>query len=130
MPQVFPRGSPLLPDVTKALLNVSERGKLRELETNMIASEKCVDKEAIDEIFSLSPSSFWVLFIFTAGTSTMALVFYVVLSQKWFRHKTIWRLMLAVMRHWSLYKKSFSRRVSGSERSRNSSNTPNSRSQV
>ncbi|KAF5460937.1 hypothetical protein F2P56_020771 [Juglans regia] len=126
---VFPRGSPLLPDVTKALLNVSESGKLRDLEIRMIASQECEDIESIDDISSLNPSSFWVLFVLTAGTSTAALLVYVVCHRR-FGQKTIWRLMLAVMRHWWHRKKSFSRRVSSNERSSNFPNTSNSRIQV
>ncbi|KAG6685477.1 hypothetical protein I3843_12G114400 [Carya illinoinensis] len=123
---VFPSGSPLLPDVTKALLNVSESGKLRGLEISMIAAQECEDTELIDDISSLSPSSFWVLFVLTAGTSTAALLVYVVCHKR-FGQKTIWRLMLAVMRHWWHRKKSFSRRVSSNERSSNFPNTSNSR---
>ncbi|KAH9763851.1 glutamate receptor [Citrus sinensis] len=57
----FPKGSPLLPSVIEALLKVSESGKLRELETSMIASEKCmeVNLHDDDDISSLSPSGFW-----------------------------------------------------------------------
>ncbi|XP_040989999.1 glutamate receptor 2.8-like [Juglans microcarpa x Juglans regia] len=126
---VFPRGSPLLPDVTKALLSVSESGKLRDLEISMIASQECEDIESIDDISSLNPSSFWVLFVLTAGTSTAALLVYVVCHRR-FGQKTIRRLMLAVMRHWWHRKKSFSRRVSSNERSSNFPNTSNSRIQV
>jgi hypothetical protein len=124
VPQVFPRGSPLLPDVTKALLNVSETGRLRDLENRMIASEKCSNGESVDEMSSLSPSSFWVLFSFSGGTSTIALLVYVVCHKK-FGQKTVWRLVLVVMRHWWHQKKTFSRRVSDVEveRSTNFSRT-------
>ncbi|KAF5478608.1 hypothetical protein F2P56_005151 [Juglans regia] len=126
---VFPKGSPLLPEVNKALLKVFESGELLDLETSMITSQRCVDMEMIDDISSLSPSSFWVLFLLTAGTSTAALVVYVV-AHKLFGHRTIWTLVLAVMRHWWHLRKSFSRRVSITERSGNFSNTYNSRTQV
>ncbi|XP_058002408.1 glutamate receptor 2.8-like [Hevea brasiliensis] len=108
---VFPRGSPLVHDVTKALLNVSEHGKLQELEKAMLASEKCVDVKSEDEISSLSPSSFWVLFILTGGTSTVALVSYLIQ-----RRKMIWRLILAIM----IGKKQLSRRNSNVESPANS----------
>uniref|UniRef100_A0A7N2MAK0 Glutamate receptor n=1 Tax=Quercus lobata TaxID=97700 RepID=A0A7N2MAK0_QUELO len=66
---VFPRGSLLLHDVNKALLNVSESGRLRELEKSMVASEKCVDYvESIDEVSSLSPTTFSVLFMLTGAS--------------------------------------------------------------
>lgn len=108
--QVFPRGSLLLPDVTKALLNVSESGRLRYLENRMIASEKCSDGELVDEMSRLSPSSFWVLFMFTGGTSTIALLVYVVCHKR-FGHKIVRRLSLAVMRRWWHQKKTLSRRL-------------------
>ncbi|KAJ4726397.1 Glutamate receptor [Melia azedarach] len=44
----FPKGSPLLPRVTEALLNVSESGKLQELENKIIASQKCMEVD-LDE---------------------------------------------------------------------------------
>lgn len=113
--QAFPRGSQLLPSVSQAMLKVSESGKLQDLENAMLASEKCTDIEPDDEplSLSLSPSYFWVLFVFTGGTSSMALAIYI------FRacisvseHKAIWKLMMAVMKQWWNKKRRFSRRVS------------------
>ncbi|CAL2253912.1 unnamed protein product [Prunus armeniaca] len=76
----FPRGSQLLPSVTQAMLKVSEKGTLQDLERKMLASQKCMgmDPEE-DECLSLSvsPSYFWVLFLFTGGTSSMALAIYI-----------------------------------------------------
>ena len=63
--------------VNKALLQVSENGKLRDLEDTMLASEECKDTELDGKTTSLSPGSFWVLFILTAGTSTIALLAYI-----------------------------------------------------
>nr|POE59593.1 glutamate receptor 2.1 [Quercus suber] len=98
---VFPRGSLLLHDVNKAILNVSESGRLRELEKSMVASEKCVDYvESIDEVSSLSPTTFSVLFMLTGGTSTVALMVYVVFY-KLFGHKTIWRRLGVMRNRWT-----------------------------
>lgn len=109
--QAFPRGSQLLPSVSQAMLKVSESGQLQDLENAMLASEKFTDIEPDDEPLSLSPSYFWVLFVFTGGTSSMALAIYI------FRacisvseHKAIWKLMMAVMKQDK--KRRFSRRVS------------------
>ncbi|GAV64037.1 Lig_chan domain-containing protein/SBP_bac_3 domain-containing protein/ANF_receptor domain-containing protein, partial [Cephalotus follicularis] len=113
---VFPKGSLLLPDVTKALLQVSESGKQRELENDMLTSDKCVGLDQDDEISSLSPNNFWVLFILSGGTSTAALIIFVV-HRKWkfkepfFVHTNLWMLMLAVIRHWGLQKRRFSRKI-------------------
>ncbi|KAL5147151.1 Glutamate receptor 2.7 [Glycine soja] len=110
---VFPRGSPLLPGVNQALLNISESGTLRDLENSMLASEKC--KDIIDpgaETTSLSPASFMVLFILTGGTSTTALLIYIFSeSYLWPGQRTMWSLMMAVIKHWRSQKRLFSRRV-------------------
>ncbi|KAA8523958.1 hypothetical protein F0562_010611 [Nyssa sinensis] len=112
----FPKGSPMLPDMNEALLNITEKGVLRELENSLTASEKCVDVEADNENVSLSPSSFWVLFTFSTATSTAALVIYIV-SEKWRIHsfllelRCIWMLISVAMIHWWLQKRRFSRRV-------------------
>ncbi|OMO89523.1 Ionotropic glutamate receptor [Corchorus olitorius] len=106
---VFPKGSPLLPLVTEALLNVSESGKLRELEQSMLASQNCTQVDLEDDISSLSPSSFWALFLLTGSMSTVALLIYVSYGKP---HRTIgpnllvekvnWITMWAVMlRSWS-----------------------------
>ncbi|KAF3442449.1 hypothetical protein FNV43_RR16365 [Rhamnella rubrinervis] len=108
---VFPKGSPMLASVNEALLKVFESGKLRELEQGMLASEKCEGMEDGDDetTQSLSPNSFFVPFIITGATSTIALVFYLCRVYKsMFGHKNlIWRLEMAVI------KGRFSRRASG-----------------
>ena len=79
--QAFPRGSPLLASINKALLQVSENGTLLKLEKIMLESEKCTDIETDNESGppSLTLTSFWVLFTLTIGTSTIALVIYIYL---------------------------------------------------
>ncbi|KAF3442448.1 hypothetical protein FNV43_RR16364 [Rhamnella rubrinervis] len=115
---VFPKGSPMLASVDEALLKVFESGKLLELEQSMLASEKCeemADGDGDNETTpSLSPSSFFVLFIITGATSTIALVFYLCRVYKsMFGHKNlIWRLMMAVIEGWVCGKGRFSRKVS------------------
>ncbi|KAL0545808.1 hypothetical protein IC582_015701 [Cucumis melo] len=110
----FPRGSLLLPYVNQALLKVSETGKYRELEGSMIASEKCEDGEGKDGSPSLSPNSFFLLFVLSAGVSTIALTLYVynATHNSNLQQNTIWRLMIAVMRKWGNHRRRFSRRVS------------------
>ncbi|PWA68110.1 ionotropic glutamate receptor, metazoa, Periplasmic binding protein-like I [Artemisia annua] len=68
---VLPKGSPMLRDFTKALLNVSESGTLKRIEKMMLGSEQCVEESANDE--SLGFDSFWPLFLLTGVTSTIAL---------------------------------------------------------
>ncbi|KAJ1442429.1 Solute-binding protein family 3/N-terminal domain of MltF [Sesbania bispinosa] len=110
--QVFPKGSPLLDDVNEVLLNISESGTLRDLENSMLASEECKDTEPGSETTSLSPCSFLVLFILTVGTSTTALLIYIFhVNYLCHGHRTVWSLMMAVIKSWGSQKRLFSRRV-------------------
>ncbi|KAJ0530625.1 putative periplasmic binding protein-like I [Helianthus annuus] len=77
----FPRRYSWLSEANKALMKISEHGKLKELEDAYLVSEKCVDDESSpNEDDSLSPHSFSILFVLTAGTSTAALVIYIITS--------------------------------------------------
>ena len=126
--QAFPRGSPLLHDITQALVSVSESGELKELENSMLSSEKCLDVED-DETSSLSPSSFWMLFIISGGTSTFALLAYILhhklikLHDPTSEPKTIWRFFTAVTKFWLQRTRTFSRRASDLELPRSSPNS-------
>lgn len=132
--QAFPRGSPLLTDINEALLKVSETGKFRDLEDSMIANEKCEDGDAKGENSSLSPNSFFILFVLSGGVSTIALTLYIFNAHNFsFQQNTIWRLMIAVMRHWGKHRRQFSRRVSDEPQmtvSNNFSNATNLQIQV
>ncbi|KAJ0700869.1 putative periplasmic binding protein-like I [Helianthus annuus] len=82
----FPRKYTLLSEVNKALTNVSESGKLKELEDASLTSEKCVDeKSSPNEDESLSPRGFSILFELTGGTSTVALAIYIITSIREFK---------------------------------------------
>ncbi|KAI3716236.1 hypothetical protein L6452_23436 [Arctium lappa] len=116
---VLQKGSPMLLDFTKALLNVSESGTLRHMEQRMIGSEHCVDMESIhDDYESLGLHSFWSLFLFTGGTSTVALAIYVIISLR-NRYQIEWRSSITIIsdvRKYFLYRrKQFSRKVSDVE---------------
>ncbi|KAI4333608.1 hypothetical protein L6164_018392 [Bauhinia variegata] len=109
----FPKGSPLLPSVNRALLEVFESGKLREIENKMLAAEKCEEAATDGESTSLSPQSFWALFILTGGTSTFALLIYIIrMSDSDHGKRTMWRLMMVMIQQWGAHKRRFSRRVS------------------
>ncbi|KAF2287349.1 hypothetical protein GH714_039701 [Hevea brasiliensis] len=116
----FAKGSPLLHEVTEALVKVTESGELQELEKAMIGSQKCVvnqeeSSELEDETFSLSPSSFWMLFIITGGTSTLALLIYVFyykhkIQELGLVHGIVWMLMyFDVVRRWKHHENQLSR---------------------
>ena len=123
--QAFPIGSPYLPGVNKALLDLFETGKLRELENRMLASEKCEESQPDGETASLSPNSFWALFTLTAGTSTIALLIYVIgMNYSNHEQKTICRLTMEMVQKLRHAKRRISRRVSDvAESSVNSPNT-------
>ncbi|GKD76256.1 glutamate receptor 2.8-like protein, partial [Tanacetum coccineum] len=73
----FSRDFEGLSNVNQALMDVSESGKLKELEDKHLISEKCVDEESSpDNDERLSIQSFWVLLVLTVGTSTVAFAFY------------------------------------------------------
>lgn len=91
----------MLPSISKALLNVAESGKLKELEVKMLESHSCTNKNSSDEgeTSSLSLKSFWILFVLTIGTSTIALLLYVfVISKSMPQYTPIWWLMMFVIR--------------------------------
>lgn len=118
----------MLPTVNEALLKVSENGKLQELETSMIASEKCMDEALDDDISSLSPSGFWVLFALTAGTSTIALLIYLShcnwnINENLLVLRTRRMLVLFLLRQWRHQEQRFCRTVNNSESPGSSPNT-------
>ncbi|XP_044495909.1 glutamate receptor 2.7-like [Mangifera indica] len=113
----FPKGSPLLPSVIEALLKVSERGKLRELEMSMITEVDCIEVDLDDDNSSLSLNSFWVLFVLTGATSTIALIIYAT-HIPWRLHLNllvqtkIRTLILTFLGRWGISKQRFCRKVS------------------
>ncbi|CAK9148186.1 unnamed protein product [Ilex paraguariensis] len=69
---VFQKGSPIVKDVSQAILTLSENGRLEQLETKWFtASPKCLNSQTPDTIDSLSWQSFWGLYLFSAFISTI-----------------------------------------------------------
>ncbi|OWM73374.1 hypothetical protein CDL15_Pgr001488 [Punica granatum] len=85
--KVFPRGSPYLLAISKAVLKVAESGQLLQLENSMISSNKCASPKP-DDGASLGIGSFWGLFVVTGGTSTISLVLFLFrrAQDEWFQH--------------------------------------------
>ncbi|KAF5188943.1 Glutamate receptor 3.2 [Thalictrum thalictroides] len=75
---VFPKGSPILPDISKAVLEVTESGKLQELENKLLSAYNCSESKEHDG--SLGVPSFSGLFYITGGTTTITLVLYLLRS--------------------------------------------------
>uniref|UniRef100_A0A7N0U3S1 Ionotropic glutamate receptor C-terminal domain-containing protein n=1 Tax=Kalanchoe fedtschenkoi TaxID=63787 RepID=A0A7N0U3S1_KALFE len=72
----FAKGHPLLPDMSQAILNVSESGEISRLERKMLSKYNCSESQQKDdsELGSLDINSFAGLFGITFATSTVALL--------------------------------------------------------
>lgn len=67
----------LLPDISAAVLKLSESGRLHDLESSLLSSYKCSASEFNnDDCSTLGLDSFWGLFAITAGVSTIALLLF------------------------------------------------------
>ncbi|KAK6137144.1 hypothetical protein DH2020_029108 [Rehmannia glutinosa] len=77
---VFPIGSPLVPDVSRAILNVTEGQKMVEIENKWLGDNeiKCPDSDAINPFKSLGLASFWGLFLIVAVAGILALIIYMI----------------------------------------------------
>ncbi|KAJ3696124.1 hypothetical protein LUZ60_001501 [Juncus effusus] len=74
---VLPRGSPLLPDMSRAVLNVTEGPEMIEIERNWFGeSATCPNQSADPSSSSLSFRSFAGLFIITGSVSGLMLLIY------------------------------------------------------
>ncbi|KAK1293453.1 Glutamate receptor 2.8 [Acorus calamus] len=76
---VFPKGSPLVADVSRAILNVREGYWMVEIEKKWLGDQNsCLNHGSISRSNSLSFASFWGLFLITGVTSTSALIIYII----------------------------------------------------
>ena len=76
--QAFPRGSPLVSDVSRAILNVTEGDKMKKIEKAWFVSDAvCLDSSPIVSSESLGLNSFWGLFLIVGVTSLSALAIFV-----------------------------------------------------
>ncbi|OVA06414.1 Ionotropic glutamate receptor [Macleaya cordata] len=77
---VFPRGSPLVPDVSRAILNVTEGDKMTRIEKAWFGNqESCPDPNPMVSSNRLSLDSFWGLFLIAGLSSTLALLIFSVI---------------------------------------------------
>uniref|UniRef100_A0A0E0L825 Glutamate receptor n=1 Tax=Oryza punctata TaxID=4537 RepID=A0A0E0L825_ORYPU len=86
---VFPKGSPLLADISQAILEVFESGTIQRLETAMLSAYNCTpaaDRDGDDagDLYRLGPENYWGLFLMTLFASTASLAVYGV----FFHHDT------------------------------------------
>lgn len=75
IPQVFPRGSPLVPDISRAILTVRESDKITRIEQAWFGNQQsCADPSPMFFSTSLNLDSFWVLFLITGIPTALALL--------------------------------------------------------
>ncbi|KAL6295912.1 hypothetical protein ACE6H2_004054 [Prunus campanulata] len=75
---VFPKGSPLAHDVSRAILNVSEGEKMKDIERIWFKKDaSCADPNSLVSSSSLSLDRFWGLFLIAGVASAFALHIFV-----------------------------------------------------
>ncbi|KAK4482075.1 hypothetical protein RD792_011573 [Penstemon davidsonii] len=76
---VFPIGSPLVPDVSRAILNVTEGKILVDIETTWLGNKiTCPDSNTLLSPKNLGLASFWGLFLIVGIAGVLAFVIYVI----------------------------------------------------
>ena len=76
---MFPIGSPLVRDVSRAVLNVTEGDKMVKIEKASFGQTSCPDSGTSFSSTGLSLESFWGLFLIVGIASFSALIIYIVL---------------------------------------------------
>ncbi|KAF5729150.1 glutamate receptor 2.7-like [Tripterygium wilfordii] len=75
---VFQKGSPIATDVSRAILQLSENGKFKELEETWFKPVSgCSTNGTAEDIESLSLHSFWGLYLFTGIASTLCVLIFI-----------------------------------------------------
>jgi len=81
--QVFRKGSPLVPDISQAILSVTEGHKMTEIENAWFPSEtNCPDSTHSNSSNRLGLDSFWGLFLIVGVAAVLALLIYMVMFIK------------------------------------------------
>ncbi|KAK6934202.1 Ionotropic glutamate receptor [Dillenia turbinata] len=119
----FPKKSLFLADLSEAVLNMSESGKLRDLEKRNIPTVEILNIETEDDYDSLrlSYQSFWALFLITAVTSTVSLVIHIIGNKLHsddavMEKKGSFGAIRALIKRWKRQKSQLSARVHDGER--------------
>ncbi|XP_039165473.1 glutamate receptor 2.1-like [Eucalyptus grandis] len=80
---VFPKGSPLVPDISRAILNVTEGLQMTEIENAWLTSKtNCQNSNSSVSSDSLGLDSFWVLFLIAGAAAISALLIFMVMFIK------------------------------------------------
>ncbi|XP_077238262.1 glutamate receptor 2.7-like [Tasmannia lanceolata] len=84
---VFPRGSPLVLDISRAILNVTEGDQMKAIERKWFGNQTtCREQDTTITSNSLTLDSFWGLFLITGIASASALFLFLVLFLYKHRH--------------------------------------------
>ncbi|XWS17895.1 hypothetical protein CRYUN_Cryun33cG0107700 [Craigia yunnanensis] len=73
---VFPRGCPLVADVSRAILNVTESEKMKQIEDAWFNKESCPGSNTMVSSDSLGVESFWGLFLIAGVASISTLIIF------------------------------------------------------
>ncbi|KAJ3704043.1 hypothetical protein LUZ61_007748 [Rhynchospora tenuis] len=76
----FGKGSPLVPDVSRAIVNITNGDDIIQIEKKWIGEQKCQNDGNNVESNSLSFLSFWGLFLMTGVVSTVCLLISIIIS--------------------------------------------------
>ncbi|XP_056174684.1 glutamate receptor 2.1-like isoform X2 [Syzygium oleosum] len=80
---VFPKGSPLVPDISRAILNVTEGPKMTEIENAWLTlKSNCQNSNSLVSSNSLGLDSFWGLFLIAGASAFSALLIFMVMFIK------------------------------------------------
>ncbi|KAK2632939.1 hypothetical protein EUGRSUZ_L00861, partial [Eucalyptus grandis] len=80
---VFPKGSPLVPDISRAILNVTEGLQTTEIENAWLTSKtNCQNSNSSVSSDSLGFDSFWGLFLIAGAAAISALLIFMVMFIK------------------------------------------------
>ncbi|KAK7311929.1 hypothetical protein RJT34_10405 [Clitoria ternatea] len=85
---VFPKGSPLVVDISREILKVTQGDKMRNIENAWFKKSNCIESSAGISSNSLGLESFWGLFLIAWITSLLALIIFTVTFL--YEHKHIW----------------------------------------
>lgn len=102
----FPKGSPLVADISRAILNVFETEKMDKIEKAWFEQKACPDSSTTVSSNSLSLDSFWGLFLIAGTTSIVALIIFLVTFLHEHKHilmrssseNSIWKGIILVAR--------------------------------
>ncbi|XP_057432782.1 glutamate receptor 2.7-like [Lotus japonicus] len=86
---VFPKGSPLVADISRAILNVTQGDKMKTIDNAWFKKSTCLDSTTeISSVYSLGLESFWGLFLVAGIASLLALLIFAVTFL--YQHRHIW----------------------------------------